>query len=226
MQALPRKPSERAKRAARLEPGLVAGCRGGRCRTGRGCRPRPSRRRPSSGRRGSRGRPAAARSRARRRGRPRRAGARRPAAPTPSRRRAADPGPSRRSRSRAGLRRRARRPRRASPSAATSASSGELGAPRRGRPSNQRVPAPLTRTTAAGGSRSDELARRVLAVGCDGVLEVGDDGVGLRRERLRQLALVASRARRAESGVRRAAAVRALCQTFEGSVKPARPGAP
>jgi hypothetical protein len=36
----------------------------------------------------------------------------------------------------------------------------------------------------------NELARLVLAVGRDGVLEVGDDGVGVRRECLRQLRLV------------------------------------
>jgi hypothetical protein len=36
----------------------------------------------------------------------------------------------------------------------------------------------------------DELARLVLAVGCDRVLEVGDDRVGLGGECLRQLRLV------------------------------------
>ena len=52
---------------------------------------------------------------------------------------------------------------------------------------------PQRRGLRVGEHAADELARRVLLAGCDGVLEVGDDGVRVRLERAPQLALVGAR---------------------------------
>ena len=151
------------------------------------------------------------------RGRPPRAGGRRRAGARPSRRRAGAPaavstiaitgGPS--------------APRAATASGvafgSTSASSSSSAAAARSS-SNHGVPAPLTRTI-GGRSRSTSLARLLLALRRDRVLQVGDDGVGLGGERLGQLRSSEAGAKRSERRWERSPAVARLYVRHSDPVK-------
>ena len=195
MHIFPPKPSERASSASRLEARVVSRVEVDDVERRRGPRRPPSRRRASSGRRGSPGRPAAARGGTRPRGRPHRARAPRRAVGTPSRRRAGAPsavstiaitgGPLEPSASTdSGVAFGSTIASRASPPSAARSSS-----------QKSRVRAvdanhPQAGLAARGKHPRGQLPRRLLLLGRDGVLEVGDHSVGVGLERARQLALV------------------------------------